>query len=200
MLAEVLGPERLLIGATLMGGVILEPGLVMRSDIKNTHLASWTTGNEVWLARIAEMLNHAGLPTVIENNVNSLLWSKLSIHAGLNAVTAITRANNRQFLETPEAVRLAKMIVAEVVAVATAAGIPLLYSNCAQEMLVYAEAMKGHHSPMLQDILHQKKTEVSVLNSPVVKEGRRHGIPTPINEAVVLAVNTIESLYSIAGK
>ena len=95
----------------------------------------------------------------------------------------------------PEAIRLARMIVAEVVAVATAAEIPLLYPNCAQEMMVYANAMKEYHSPMLQDILHQRKTEVSVLNCTVVKAGRKYGIPTPVNEAVALAVNAIESLY-----
>lgn len=199
-LAEVLGAERILIGSTLMGAVLLEPGLVMRSEIKNTHIASWMAGNETWLEKIAEVLNHAGLPTVIETNVTSLLWSKLSIHAGLNAVTALTGATNREFLELPEAVRLARMIVAEVVAVATAADIPLLYPNCAQEMMVYANAMKEYHSPMLQDILNKRKTEVTVLNCTVVKAGRSHGIPTPVNEAVALAVSAIESLYEKKGE
>ncbi len=194
-LAEVLGAERILVGSTLMGAVLLEPGLVMRSEIKNTHIASWTTGNEIWLEKVAEVLQHAGLSTVIETNVNSLLWSKLSIHAGLNAVTALTGATNKEFIELPDAVRLARMIVAEVVAVATAADIPLLYPNCAQEMMVYANAMKGHNSPMLQDILNKRKTEVSVLNCAVVKAGRIYGIPTPVNEAVALAVSSIESLY-----
>ena len=194
-LAEILGAERILLGSTLMGAALLEPGLVMRSDIKQTHLASWAPGNELWLEKISEVLNHAGLPTKIETNINSLLWSKLSIHAGLNAVTAVTGATNKEFLSLPAAVRLARMVVAEVVAVATAADIPLLYSNCAQEMMVYAEAMKEYNSPMLQDILHQRKTEVSVLNCTVVKEGRKHGIPTPVNEALALAVTSIESLY-----
>lgn len=195
ILAELLGAERILVGSTLMGAVLLEPGLVMRSEIKNTHIASWTTGNEFWLEKIAEVLNHAGLQAVIETNVTSLLWSKLSIHAGINAVTALTGATNKQFLELPAAVRLARMIVAEVVAVATAADIPLLYPNCAQEMMGYAKAMKEYNSPMLQDVLHQRKTEIDVLNCTVVKEGRKYGIPTPVNEAVALAVNAIESLY-----
>ena len=117
-LAEVLGTERILVGSTLMGAVLLEPGLVMRSEVKNTHIASWMPGNEPWLEKIADVFNHAGLPTVIETNITSLLWSKLSIHAGLNAVTALTGATNKEFLMLPEAIRLARMIVAEVVAVA----------------------------------------------------------------------------------
>ena len=194
-LAEVLGAERIMVGTTLMGAVLLEKGLVMHGDIKSTQIASWAGGNEQSLTEIAQMFKRAGLPTTIESNVNSLLWSKLSIHAGLNAVTALTGATNKDFLALPEATRLARMIVAEVVAVATAADIPLLYPNCAQEMMAYAEAMKEYHSPMLQDILNKRKTEVSVLNCAVVKEGRKHGIPTPVNEAVALAINAIEHLY-----
>lgn len=194
-LAEALGSDRVVVGTTLMGAVLLEPGLVMHADIKATQIASWAGGDEQSLKEIAQVFNRAGLPTTIENNVNSLLWSKLSIHAGLNAVTALTGATNREFLALPEATRLARMIVAEVVAVATAAEIPLLYSNCAHEMMAYAETMKEYHSPMLQDVLNKRQTEASVLNCAVVKEGRHLGIPTPVNAAVALAINAIEHLY-----
>ncbi|MDR3563340.1 MAG: ketopantoate reductase family protein [Negativicutes bacterium] len=194
-LAEMLGPQRLLVGTTLMGASVLEPGLVMHSGIKNTHIASWTGGSDARLSTVAAILSRAGLPAVIENNVASLLWSKLSIHAGLNAVTAITRATNRKFLQRPEAVRLARMAVAEVAAVATAAGIPLLYPNCAQEMLSYAESMQEYQSPMLQDVLHKRKTEIDAINGAVILEGRKLGIPTPVNETLTLTMKTIESLY-----
>jgi 2-dehydropantoate 2-reductase len=194
-LAEILGPERMLVATTLMGAVVLDPGLVMHSGIKNTHIASWTAESDRRLARVAEMFSRAGLPTVVESNVTSLLWSKLSIHAGLNAVTAVTRATNKKFLRRPEAVRLARMAVAEVVAVATAAGIPLLYPNCAQEMLAYAEAMQEYQSPMLQDVLHKRKTEVDAINGAVIQEGRKWGVPTPVNETLTLALKTIEALY-----
>lgn len=194
-LAEALGPERVLVGTTLMGAVVLEPGLVMHTGLKNTHIAAMAPGNEAVVKKISDAFKQAGLPTVVEENVASLLWSKLSIHAGINAVTAITKAANKKFLKTPEAVRLARMAVAEVAAVATAAGIPLLYPNCAAEMLAYAEAMKEHQSPMLQDVLHKRKTEVDAINGAVVAEGRKLGVPTPVNEALLLTLKTIEALY-----
>jgi 2-dehydropantoate 2-reductase len=194
-LAESLGSERLLVGATLMGAIVLEPGLVTHSGLKNTHIAAWTAGNEHRVNLIREAFARAGLPTVNENNVNSLLWSKLSLHAGLNAVTALTQASNKEFLQLPEAIQLAKLAVAEVVAVATVAGIPLLYSNCAQEMLAYAEAMHDHQSPMLQDVLHKRKSEIEAINGSVIREGRKYGVPTPVNEALTLALRTIEMLY-----
>jgi 2-dehydropantoate 2-reductase len=35
---------------------------------------------------------------------------------------------------------------------------------------------------MLQDIEHGRPTEVESLNGAVVREGRRLGVPTPVNE------------------
>ncbi len=194
-LAEVVGKERVLVGTTLMGAVVLEPGLVMHSGLKNTHIASWTKGNKQRVKKVKDLFMNAGLPAVAENNVDSLLWSKLSIHAGLNAVTALTRATNSQFLKSADAQQLARMAVAEVVAVATAAGVPLLYPNCAQEMLAYAGTMQEHSSPMLQDVLHKRPTEVAAINGPVVCEGQKQGIPTPVNAALFLAIKTLESFY-----
>ena len=197
LLAEKVGADRLLVGATLMGAAVLEPGLVMHSGLKTTYIASWTKGhNEKMINQLKESLMKVGLPTVEETNVDSLLWSKLSIHAGLNAVTALTRATNQQFLQSPEACRLAKLAVAEIVAVATVAGVPLLYSNCAKEMLAYAEEMKEQQSPMLQDVLHKLKTEVDAINGSVIAAGKQYGVPTPVNETLALAIKTIEQLYT----
>jgi len=196
-LAEKVGADRLLVGATLMGAAVLEPGLVMHSGLKTTYIASWTKGqNEHRINQVKELFTKVGLPTVSETNVDSLLWSKLSIHAGLNAVTALTRATNQQFLQSPEACQLAKMAVAEVVAVATVAGVPLLYSNCAKEMLAYADEMREQQSPMLQDVLHKLKTEVEAINGSVVAAGKQYGVPTPVNESLALAIKTVEKLYA----
>lgn len=194
-LAEALGAERIFVGTTLMGATVLELGVVMHGGIKNTHVAAFNPAAAEQLPRLAALLEKAGLPTVIEHNVNSLLWSKLSIHAGFNAVTALTGATNHDFLQSPTAVRLARMAVAEVAAVATAAGTPLLYPNCAEEMLAYVETMRETRSPMLQDVQHKRHTEVDVINGAVVRAGRHLGIPTPVNETFELALKTIEQLY-----
>ncbi|MBP2653737.1 MAG: ketopantoate reductase family protein [Firmicutes bacterium] len=191
-LAEVVGDERLLVGMTLMGAKILEPGLVVHGGLRETRIASWTKNDDCRVDKIVKMFNKAGLPTVVESNVHSLLWSKLSIHAGINAVTALTGLNNEAFINSSDAVRLARMAVGEVVAVATVAGIPLLYPNCAEEMMAYAEAMREQSSPMLDDFLHGRKMEVEAINGSVVNLGKMFGVPTPVNETLLLALKTRE--------
>ena len=42
----------------------------------------------------------------------------------------------------------------------------------------------ANHSSMLQDIEHGRPTEIDSINGVIVSEGRRLGVPVPLNEAV----------------
>ena len=53
---------------------------------------------------------------------------------------------------------------------------------------------------MLQDVLAQKKTEIDFVNGVIVRQGKSYGIPTPINEALVNLVKTVEAAYDVAEK
>ena len=192
-LAEVLGAERILVGTTAMGSIILEPGHMMHGGLKMTHIGAFA-GENKRLAEVAAVFNRSGLPTEVTNNVQSLLWSKLAIHAGINAVTAIIKVTNGEMLAMAHALQLAEMAVIETQAVAKAAGISLLYDNPVAEMRAYAQSMGEHRSSMLQDVTHRRKTEIDAINGMVVQEGRRLGVLTPVNETLTLAIKTIEGM------
>jgi 2-dehydropantoate 2-reductase len=57
---------------------------------------------------------------------------------------------------------------------------------------VYVANGEHHLSSMTMDVLRERPTEVDVLNGAVVEHGRRVGVATPINEALWLAIKTIE--------
>jgi 2-dehydropantoate 2-reductase len=46
---------------------------------------------------------------------------------------------------------------------------------------------------MCQDIMKRKKTEIDFLNARIVELGRKHGIPTPVNEALVGLIKFLEA-------
>ncbi len=48
---------------------------------------------------------------------------------------------------------------------------------------------------MLQDIEGGRKTEVEIFAGEVVAMGREHGIPTPVNEAVLHIIKVMEAGY-----
>ena len=43
--------------------------------------------------------------------------------------------------------------------------------------------------------MHQRQTEVELLNGAIVRYGRELGIGTPVNEALTLMIKTIQANY-----
>ena len=52
-----------------------------------------------------------------------------------------------------------------------------------------AKRRTGGRPSLLQDVMKHRRTEVEYLNGHVSAEGRKKGIPTPFNDAIVAAVN-----------
>ena len=48
---------------------------------------------------------------------------------------------------------------------------------------------------MLQDVEARRRTEVDYLNGGIVEFGRRHGVPTPINESIWALVKGVEASW-----
>ena len=55
----------------------------------------------------------------------------------------------------------------------------------------------GNYYPsMAQDaVLHQRQTEISVLNGAIARYGERLGIPTPYNTAIAEIISCIQNNY-----
>jgi 2-dehydropantoate 2-reductase len=70
----------------------------------------------------------------------------------------------------------------ECAAVAGARGIKLPYSDPEAHVKEVAERTADNASSMLQDILRGAPTECDAINGAVAMEGRRLGVPTPVND------------------
>ena len=55
------------------------------------------------------------------------------------------------------------------------------------------EVAYGHKASMLQDVEARRLTEVDYLNGGIVRFGREHEVPTPLNEAVVALIKGVEA-------
>ena len=49
---------------------------------------------------------------------------------------------------------------------------------------------------MLQDVEVRRATEVDYLNGGIVRFGREHGVPTPLNEAILALVKGLERSWA----
>lgn len=195
ILSETSGIKRILVGGTLMVASILEPAMVWCGGLKPTIISPWVGTDRATADKVATVLSRVGLPTTVLDDVESLLWSKLSIHAAFNAISAITHVSSSRFLELEETRRLARQVVDEVMAVTAKKGIRLIYADPYDEVLARIESLKDHSSFMLLDVMQRRKTEVDTINGAVVRQGKELGVPTPVNETLTLLLAAIEKSY-----
>lgn len=196
VIADVLGEGRALQGVTSHGATLLGPGRVRHAGWGPTHLS---TRLEIAdrVEGIAEVFRRAGFEVHISPDLESLIWGKLIINAGINALTAILRVPNGQLVEIGPARELMGQAVREAVRVAEAKGVKLPYDDPQARVEEVCRATAANRSSMLQDVLRGAKTEIEVINGAIVREGEQLGIPTPLNSYLVAMVRAIESSYAM---
>ena len=195
VIAAEVGPERATPGVTSQGAAVLAPGVVRHAGPGPTHLAI-RPEIATQVEELAALFDQAGLETHVTEDVNSLVWGKLAINAGINALTAILRVPNSALLESEWARGLMAEAACETAAVAAAQGIALPYDDPVERVETVARLTAANRSSMLQDVLRGAITEVETINGAVTREGERLGVPTPVNATLYRLVKAIEQLGS----
>ena len=86
--------------------------------------------------------------------------------------------------------------VEEAVQVASAKNIDLPYPEPLVEVQQVAHRTEANHSSMLVDVLRGRPTEIDAINGDIVREGRRLGLDTSVNQMLVWLVKGLEATYS----
>lgn len=191
ILATTLGEHRVGQGVTSLGGTLLGPGRVRHAGMGPTVFGS--APSHTIASALAEIFRRCGLPAEVRSEVESLVWGKLLVNVGINALTALLRVPNGALADLPQARTLLAGAVNEAAAVAAARGTALPYNDAVAHVLGVAQATATNRSSMLQDVLRGGITEVATINGAVVREGARLGIPTPLNSALLALIEALEA-------
>jgi 2-dehydropantoate 2-reductase len=191
-LQNSVAPQNILAGTTAHGGTMLGPGKVRHAGTGKTFIGEISGEVTPRVREIAALFNEAGLDTDVSDNALGLVWGKLLSNVGLNALTAITGLLNGQILDYPGTEELMTLAVLEAKAVADALGVKLAYDDPVEHTRALCKATAPNRSSMLQDVTAGRRTEIDMINGAIVREGRRFGIPTPINLALTDLIKTIE--------
>lgn len=194
-IAAVVGGRRAAAGTTAQAATLLAPGQVRHAGSGPTVLGAGP-GQSATVAAVARLFNQAGIETRVTDDVDALLWSKLIVNVGINALTALLRVPNGILAQVPECEALMGQAVAEAVAVARALGIDLPSAQQAERVREICLLTGANRSSMLQDILRGRPTEIDVINGAVVAKGMETGIPTPINLLLTQLIEALEATAS----
>jgi len=165
-------------GVTSEGATLVGPGHVAHRGSGITHLAAPEP--------VLELFKSAGFEAYrcVPEKAESLIWGKLAVNCGINALTALYGIRNGELLEREKTAVLMEKAALECAAVARARGVELPYADPVAEVRETARRTAENTSSMLMDILRGAPTECDAINGAVAREGKRLGVPVPVNEAL----------------
>ncbi len=197
ILNDHFGPEKVIAGVTNNGSTLLGPGHVKFAGKGDTVIGKSDGKLSGVLKEVSGVLNRCGFDTKISKDIDSVIWSKLVINVGINALTAITRLNNGKLIEYEDARSLMRSAVQEAARIVKRKRVKLAYDDPIQKAESVCKATSANISSMLQDVLNKKRTEIDFINGAIVRQGKALGIAVPVNEVLTNIVKTIETSYPV---
>jgi len=190
--------ERVIRGTTFPAGRLLAPGHVQWDVKGDTTLGPFDARTPLAeVERLADACTRGGMPTKAVADARGPQWRKVIFNAATNPIGALTGLTHGRICERPDLRRLVSGLVDEGKAVAAAQGIEL--DADPEELIDHAakpEVAYDHKASMLQDVEARRATEIDYLNGGIVRFGREHGVPTPLNEAIWALVKGLEASWT----
>ncbi len=152
VIANIVGKERAIAGVTSHGATLVGPGHIRHAGEGPTYIGSISHLSQS-LNRIVETFQAGGINVSLSENLDSLIWGKLIINVGINALAAILRVPNGVLGVTSECKKIMANAVLEAETVAKAFGIELPYDNPLEAVKKVCENTAENRASMLQDVL-----------------------------------------------
>jgi len=197
-LLEFAPADRVFVGVTTIPADRVAPGHVRSHGDGSVRLDN-AGGDSPFAARIAAMLDEAGLPAVVDPDVTAAIWEKVAFNAAMNSVCAVSRCTVGELAALPDARALALAIAAETTAVARAHGIEANPEAVAATVNAALDRHGSHRPSMLQDLLAGRPTEIEAINGEVVRAAIRAGIAVPHTSTLLTLVRLTESKTTMTG-
>lgn len=193
-ICKYVNPQKVLLGVTGQGATLLGPGRIRHAGWGKTYVGELDGRMTERVHRISQRFCQAGMDTEVSSKIHTLVWEKLFVNVGLNALAAITGLKNGQILDYPETLRLLECLVSEAVEVAKRKGIEI-HGNPLDRVKAVIEATRENRCSMGQDLDRKRRTEIDSLNGAIVREAERLGIPVPYNRMITDLIKVIEKTF-----
>ncbi|OGP74589.1 MAG: hypothetical protein A2V86_11955 [Deltaproteobacteria bacterium RBG_16_49_23] len=186
--------KKVALGVTGHGATLLGPGYIRHAGWGKTYVGEIDGRIADRMNKVAQMFIKSGIETKVSPRIHDLIWEKLFVNAGLNALAGITGLRNGQILDFPETLRLMEALVNEAIEVAGKKGIRI-EGNPIDRVKAVIEATRENRCSMGQDLDRKRRTEIDAINGAVVREAERLGIPVHYNRMITDLVKVIEKTF-----
>lgn len=134
------------------------------------------------LERLSAALESAAIDAPAVRDIRHVIWAKLVINLSRSPLAALTGASELALAMDPDVTDIARAMVAESAAVATAHGIEL---ELDQDTLFAAQHRFDHRPSMLQDWDAGRRMEIDSIGMTVTRFAEASGLETPTIDRVL---------------
>jgi 2-dehydropantoate 2-reductase len=194
-IAQVVGTESVLLGTTAQGVTRVGPGKIRHGGNGATFIGEPREPASHRVQCIVDLFRKAGLEAHASDGMQQLIWEKLMINVGINAITALTGIRNGMIVEVAAAGELSRTAVEEAVAVAEARGFKMP-GNMVERTIKVAQATAVNRSSMGQDVDRKKRTEIDAINGAIVHFAQQDQISAPVNRTLTQLIKILEAGFA----
>lgn len=212
-IAAIVGKERTIGCVVEWGATLSAPGeaaLSSEPDSLSFHMGGMEGVPQAALERVKALLEKM-CPVAIEENLIGARWSKLLINATYSGIGTALGGTFGSVTNVPLPRKLAVRCMKECIDVGRAAGAVFapVQGKDITKLFYYKGSLKRHFAEllvpvamkkhaaivpsMLQDLRGGKPCEIDAINGVICDFGRKHGVPTPINDRIVSVVKSIQN-------
>ncbi|NHN43622.1 ketopantoate reductase family protein [Halorubellus sp. JP-L1] len=189
-----------LAGTATCGAILRSPGVVECTGRGEVVVGAADGGKSAHADALAAALAGVGFDADAVADVPRRLWAKLAVNAGINAVTALARADNGAVL-SGDANDLARAAARETARVARARDVRLSNREAVERVEAVAAGTATNASSMRQDVEAGRRTEVDAINGYVVDaaaDARRElDLEVPVNRTLAALLRAWEREHDV---
>ena len=184
-LVDAVGEEHVMGGVAYIFSTIGDPGVIQHTSGPARIVFGELDGTITRRAqRFEEWCEQADVAVTLSSDIWREIWDKYAFICAHNGLTAAVRLPIGEIREVDVTMDLYRRLIEEVDAVAAAEGVDLPEDLVDDILSFVAESDPETTSSLHYDLTHDKPMELEALNGELVRRGRDHDVPVPMNEAI----------------
>lgn len=197
--AAVLGENRIAVGVVGgFGASIRAPGHAHHNGMEMIRFGAYRGLSAEDLERSAEIWRSSGFKVAIFRDIDQMIWEKLIMNVAFSGATCATGMTIGEVMANPDAWSVAKSAAEEAIAVSKAANIRLDVGDPIEHIRKLGAKIPHAKPSMLLDYNLRRRGEVEAINGSISREGRKYGVPTPVNDTIVAIIKAREANFAAA--
>ena len=144
-----------------------------------------------------ERLRELGINVKVYEDMRRAKWRKWMLNTGASQTAVEVQAECGFFGQVEEVRALMKMLMDEILEIAWAEGVNLTEEDRDDIIEILVNFPPDKKMSMLQDYEAGRPIEIDEYAGEVVRLGRKHGIPTPANEILYLAITARQKISEL---